>query len=210
MRWLGSWPFCFGAAAAQNLGLQLALGLTTNAPADLRVVQAGFPETVVEGARFAGRDLEYFPYYTLRLWYGGQTGWRYELELIHQKLYFTEAERGGEIVQQFNITDGLLFNVAYALEAAPVRVVPRLGLGVLVLHPETVVRDQAWGIDGDPRGYHLGGWGGQIALVLETSWRPSLYAEGKWALGYGRVQIAGGYAEGWFRSLHTTWGLGWP
>ncbi len=174
MRWPGFWPFCFGATAAQSLGLQLALGLTTNAPVDLRVEQAGFLEMVVEGAR---------------------------------------AERGGEIVQQFNITDGfndVLFNLAYALEAAPVRVVPRLGLGVLVLHPETVVRDQAWGIDGDPRGYHLGGWGGQIALALETSWRPSFYAEGKWALGYGRVQIAGGYVEGWFRSLHGTWGLGWP
>ncbi len=173
MRWLGFWPFCFGATAAQSLGLQLALGLTTNAPVDLRVEQAGFPER--GGAGRAGRG-------------------------------------DSSAVQHYRWFQLCAFQSGLCPRGGTVRVVPRLGLGVLVLHPETVVRDQAWGIDGDPRGYHLGGWGGQIALALETSRRPSLYAEGKgkWALGYGRVQIARGYAEGWFRSLHGTLGLGWP
>ncbi|GIW33570.1 hypothetical protein [Meiothermus sp.] len=202
-----------GTAVAQSLGLQISLGLTSNAPTDLRVVQRGYPSTVVEGVRFEGRDLEGFPYYTVRLWYGERVGLRYELELIHQKLYFAAAESNRGIFEQFNVTDGfnyVLFNLAYALEAGPLRVVPRVGLGALVVHPETVVRGQGWGVDGDPRWYHLGGLGGQWAVGLEAPWVVTPGLEGKLTIGYSRLNIAGGYAEGWFRSLHGTFGLGWP
>lgn len=58
------------------------------------------------GARFEGSDLEGFPYYTLRLWYGERVGLQYALELIHQKLYFAGAERSGRILGRFNVTDG--------------------------------------------------------------------------------------------------------
>lgn len=202
-----------GFGVAQSLGIQIALGFTTSAPTDLRVVQQGFPDAVVEGARFEGHDLEGFPYYTLRLWYGNPGGPRYELELIHQKLYFAGAERNGQVFDRFNVTDGfnyVLFNLAYALEAGPVRVVPRVGLGVIVPHPETIVRGLAWGTDGDPRFYHLGGVGGQLGLGLEAPVGVTPSLEGKFTLGFSRIQIAQGYAEGWFRSLHGTFGLGWP
>ncbi|GIW25877.1 hypothetical protein [Meiothermus sp.] len=213
MRGCGVLLVLLGSVQAQSVGLQIALGFTSSAPTDLRVVQQGFPDTVVGGARFEGRDLEGFPYYTLRLWYGERGGLRFELELIHQKLYFAGAERNGAIFEQFKVTDGfnyLLFNLAYALEAGPLRVVPRVGLGVIVPHPETVVRGLAWGIDGDPRWYHLGGLGGQLALGLEAPWAVTPGLEGKFTLGYSRLNIAGGYTEGWFRSLHGTFGLGWP
>lgn len=202
-----------GTTMAQSLGLQIALGFTRNAPTDLRVEQQGFPSTVVEETRFEGRDLEGFPYYTVRLWYGERAGLRFELELIHQKLYFAGAERNGGIFEQFNVTDGfnyVLFNLAYALEAGPLRVIPRAGLGALVVHPETVVRGQGWGVDGDPHWYHLGGLGGQWAVGLEAPGVVTPGLEGKLTLGYSRLNIAGGYAEGWFRSLHGTFGLGWP
>ncbi len=202
-----------GFGMAQSLGIQIALGFTANAPTDLQVVQQGFPDAVVEGTRFEGRDLEGFPYYTVRLWYGDPNGLRYELELIHQKLYFAGAGRNRQILNQFNVTDGfnyILFNLAYALEAGPVRVVPRVGLGVIVPHPETIVRGLAWGIDGDPRWYHFGGFGGQLALGLEVPWWVTPNLEGKLTLGFSRINIAQGYAEGWFRSLHGTFGLGWP
>ncbi len=202
-----------GLGMAQSLGIQIALGFTANQPTDLRVVQKGFPDTVVGSARFEGRDLEGFPYYTVRLWYGDPAGLRYELELIHQKLYFAGAERNEQILDQFNVTDGfnyMLFNLAYGLEAGPLRVVPRVGLGLIVPHPETVVRGLAWGVDGDPRWYHLGGLGGQLGLGLEAPWVVSPGLEARFTLGFSRIQIAQGYAEGWFRSLHGTFGLGWP
>ena len=103
-----------------------------------------------------------------------------------------------------------LINLAYALEAGPVRVVPRVGLGGIVPHPETVVRGLAWGIDGDPRWFHWGGLGGQLAVGLEAPWIVAPSLEGKLTLGFSRIRIAQGYVEGWFRSLHGTFGLGWP
>jgi len=189
----------------------VAIGLTFNAPVELRVVQRGYPEVYVEGARFEGRDLEPFPYYAARLWVGSPTGLRYELELVHQKLYWLGGP-GGEVVQQLNATDGfnyLLLNLAYGEGLGGLRLVPRLGLGVVVPHPETEVRNQAWGVDGDPRFYHLGGIGGQLALGVEFPGLPAALLEAKLTLSQSRLQIAQGYAEGFFRTLHVLFGLGY-
>ncbi|RDI96320.1 hypothetical protein DV704_00385 [Meiothermus sp. QL-1] len=200
-----------GLVHAQVWGLQMALGLTLNPPVDLLVVQQGHPEAWVKGARFEGRDLEPFPYYTLRLWYGEPVGWRLELELIHQKLYFVEAEAGGEILQQLHVTDGfnyLPLNLAYGLDTGALRLWPRLGLGAVVPHPETVVRGQAWGVDGDPLYYHLGGVGGQVALGVGWPGWAGAFVEGKLTLGLSRLQIAEGYIWGHFRTLHLNLGFG--
>lgn len=201
-----------GLVFAQTVGIQLSLGLTWDQPTDLRVVQQGYPDTTVKNAQFVGRDLEWFPYYSVRVWYGSQVGWRYELELIHQKIFFDRAEENGDIFNQFRVTDGfnyLFFNVAYAFGAG-VRIVPRVGLGIIVPHPETTVRGKEWGIDGDARYYHFGGFGAQVAVGLEAPWVVGPKAEGKFTLAYSRLNIADGFAEGWFKTFHATFGLGYP
>ncbi|MCS7059297.1 MAG: hypothetical protein NZ849_09675 [Meiothermus sp.] len=198
-----------GTAAAQSWGFQVALGLTLNAPVELRVVQQGYP-VHVEEAHFEGRDFEPFPYYAARLWVGNPAGLRYELELIHQKLYWVGD--GSGVVQQLNATDGfnyLLLNLAYGSGLEGLRLVPRLGLGVVIPHPESVVRNQAWGVDGDPRFYHLGGIGGQLALGVEIPSQPTALLEAKLTLSHSRLQIAEGYAEGFFKTLHALFGLGY-
>jgi hypothetical protein len=194
------------------VGLEVTLGLTWNAPSDLRVVQRGYPDTPVQNTRFEGRDLEWFPYYTARLWYGSTVGWRYELELIHQKLYLSGSGENGEILDHFQSSDGfnyLLFNLAYAVDVG-VRLVPRFGLGVIIAHPETTVRGRSLGTDGDPSGYQFSGWGAQVAVGLEPPWILGPRLEGKFTLGYSRLNIADGYAEGWFKAFHTPLGLGYP
>lgn len=193
---------------AQSGGIQFSLGLTWNTPTNLRVVQKGYPDTVVKKAQFTGKDLEWFPYYTLRLWYGNPAGLRYELELIHQKLIFTQAEENGDILNRFQVTDGfnyLLFNLAYALDAG-VRVVSRVGFGVIIPHPQTVVRGKEWGIDGDPNGYHFGGFGAQIAVSLEHPFWATPTLEAKFTLAQSRLNIADGYAEGFFSTFHINFG----
>lgn len=213
MRWFALWAALSGTGLAQSAGIVFSLGLTWNAPTDLRVVQQGYSDTVVKNAQFVGKDLEWFPYYTLRLWYGNPDGLRYELELIHQKLYFASAEANGDIFDHFQVTDGfnyLLFNLAYALDVgdAGIRVVPRFGIGVIIPHPETVVRGQEWGIDGDPHWYHFGGYGAQVAVGLEAPFWATPTLEARFTIANSRLNIAGGYAEGIFSSFHANFGGG--
>lgn len=59
-------------------------------------------------------------------------------------------------------------------------------------------------------GSSFGRPGGQWAVGLEAPGVVTPGLEGKHTIGYSRLHIAGGYAEGWFRSLHGTFGLGWP
>jgi hypothetical protein len=210
-RWLLPLVVLFSTmASAQSGGVVFSLGLTWSAPTDLKVVQQGYPDTVVKNAGFVGKGLEWFPYYTLRLWYGDVVGLRYELELIHQKLFFTGAEQNGEIFDRFQVTDGfnyLLFNLAYAF-GGPVHVVPRVGVGVMIPHPETVVRGKEWGIDGDPNWYHFGGFGAQVGVGLEANFWASPVVEAKFTIAQSRLNIAGGYAEGLFSTLHADFGGG--
>ena len=70
--------------------------------------------------------------------------------------------------------------LAYALEAGPLWVVPRVGLS------------------------------GLLAVGLEAPGVVTAGLKGKLIIGFGRHNIAGACAEGWFRSLRETFGLGCP
>ncbi|RIH81410.1 hypothetical protein Mterra_03178 [Calidithermus terrae] len=201
----------FSPALAQ--GITFYLGFSLPSPADLRVVQEGHPETTVRQARFESRDFGYPIYYGVRAWWGDPNGLRYELELIHQKLYFAGAEENGELFERFQVTDGfnlLTFNLAYALPAGPVRAVGRLGAGIALPHPETVVRGRAYGVDGDPLYYHFGGLAFQGGLGLEAPFGGfAAQLEGKFTFSHSRVQIAGGFVEGDFSTWHAVFGGGY-
>lgn len=85
----------------------------------------------------------------MRVRYGGAAGLGYELELIHHKLYFERAAENAGILDRFTATDGfnyLLFNLAYPLVYDPLRVVGRVGAGLILPTPRPgcVGRPTAW------------------------------------------------------------------
>lgn len=201
----------FSPALAQ--GITFYLGFSFPSPTDLQVVQEGYPQTTVPQARFESRDFTYPIYYGVRVWWGEAEGLRYELELIHQKLYFAGAQENGDLFDFFWVTDGfnlLTFNLAYALPVGLTRVVGRAGAGIVVAHPETIVRGKAYGVDGDPLYYHFGGLGFQTALALEVpAGGFAATTEGKFTFSHSRIQIAGGFVEGNFSTWHAVFGGGY-
>ncbi len=214
-RWMVLMGVLWGLAGAQGFGFVYYMGFTWTPPTDLRVVQQGHPDTVVRGAEFSGRDLTYPWYYGVRVWYGEAAGLRYELELIHHKLYFERAAENADILDRFTATDGfnyLLFNLAYPLIYDPLRVVGRVGAGLMLPHPETEVRGQAYGVDGDWRYYQFGGFGAQVGISVEPVGRGPVgltgNLEGKFTIASSRFTIAEGYAQGLFMTLHGVLGVG--
>lgn len=205
----------WGLAFAQGFGFVYYMGFTWTSPTDLTVVQQGYPDTVVRGAEFSGRDFTYPWYYGVRLWYGEAAGLRYELELIHHKLYFEGAAENAGILNRFTSTDGfnyLLFNLAYPLINSSLRVVGRVGAGVMLPHPETEVRGQAYGVDGDWHYYQFGGFGAQVGVSVEPVGSGPIgltgNLEGKFTIASSKFTIAEGYAQGFFMTLHGVFGLG--
>lgn len=201
----------FSPALAQ--GITFYLGFSFPSPTDLRVVQEGYPEASLKQARFSGQDFRYPIYYGVRAWWGDPNGLRFELELIHQKLYFESAQENAELFDFFWVTDGfnlLTFNLAYALPAGAVRLVGRAGAGIAIAHPETIVRGKAYGVDGDPLYYHFGGLGFQGGVALEVpAGGFAATTEGKFTFSHSRIQIAGGFVEGDFSTWHAVFGGGY-
>ncbi|PZA08100.1 MULTISPECIES: hypothetical protein [unclassified Meiothermus] len=214
-RWAILLGTLLGSALGQGFGFVYYMGFTWTLPTDLTVVQRGYPDAVVKGAEFSGRDFTYPWYYGVRLWYGEAAGLRYELELIHHKLYFEGAVENADLFERFTVTDGfnyLLFNLAYPLSDGPLRAVGRVGVGVMLPHPETEVRGQAYGVDGDWRYYQFGGFGAQVGVSVEPVGSGPIgltgNLEGKLTLASSRFTIANGYAQGFFFSLHGVLGVG--
>jgi hypothetical protein len=202
-----------GLAMAQ--GVQVYLGWSYTFPTNLEVVQQGHPNTTVQQAEFATRSFTDPLYYGVRVWWGEARGLRAEIELIHQKLYFEKAAQNGDVLNRFQVTDGLnllLFNVAYALDTGPVFPVARIGAGLAIPHPETIVRGKDFGVDGDPLYYHFGGFALQAGLEGQARWPGvgivgSIEAKYTWAAT--RFQIADGFAYGEFSTLHAVVGGGY-
>ena len=196
-------------------GMQVYLGWSYTFPTNLEVVQQGHPNTTVQQAEFATKSFADPIYYGVRLWWGEARGLRVELELIHQKLYFESAARNGDILNRFQVTDGLnllLFNIAYALDTGPIFPIARLGAGLVIPHPETIVRGKEFGIDGDPLYYHFGGFGFQTAVEGQVRW-PGVgitgSVEAKYTWAATRFQIADGFSYGEFSTLHAVFGGGY-
>lgn len=92
-------------------------------------------------------------YYSLRIRWGG-----HEIEFIHDKVYLAEDTPN---IQDFSISDGynfLLYNVPE--KWGPVEV--RIGMGIIIAHPEGTVDGYNIGSLGSPS-WRVGGLGGQLA-----------------------------------------------
>jgi hypothetical protein len=215
-RFLALMVLAVGSANAMGTGISFYLGYNWALPTNLLVKQEGYPDTLVEAAHFDTHPFDSPIYYGTRIWYGPEEGTRAEVELIHSKLYFDGAESGGEVFDRFTATDGfnfLLFNLAYFEEAGDGEFGVRAGVGPMIPHPESSVRGQVWGQDGNPAFFHLGGIGAQVGasynFLVDTPDHWPLGIEAKWTYADSHLNISGGQVEGIFNSFHLTFGPGY-
>ncbi len=134
---------------AITLRLDLQGGTALNLLTPLTVWQEGYPELKFT-AHYSVKPLEESPYYSWRIarW-KGKRAW--ELELVHFKLYLDNPPPQ---IQCFQITHGynlLTVNRAWDRE----KYILRAGAGLVIIHPETIVRGKELPWNRSPGGFHL-------------------------------------------------------
>lgn len=180
-------------------------GTAWNAPLPLTIYQKDQPRIRIENAQWETRPLYESPYYAVRFDNG-----RWGVELIHHKLYLVSEHPD---IQQFWISHGYnMILVELLTKRPPVTII--YGLGPVVTHPETIVRDKELS---DPphagislEGYYLSGVSAHAAAAYRapviTPWL-SLLAEGKVTAAWARVPVADGYADVPNVAVHGLLGL---
>jgi hypothetical protein len=179
--------------------IELAGGTAVSAPTPLTIRQRGAPDVRLT-ARYDTRPWHASPYYAYRVarWAGARA---WEAELVHHKLYLHDPPTE---VQHFEVSHGYnLITLNHARRAGSR--VTRVGVGVVVVRPESTIRGRA-----GPPGYHVGGVTAQLAaarrVALGRGWLASI--EGKGTASYARAPIAGGSAAVPNAALHVLLGVG--
>jgi hypothetical protein len=183
------------------------LGTALNVPTPLTIIQNNHPEITLT-ARYKEHTFEGFPYYDLRIGHwSGKRAW--ELELIHHKIYLDNPPSD---VQNFSISDGfnlLVINRAWETK----RFIWRLGAGVVITHPESMVRGKVFAENKGmfSEGFYISGPTIQGALEKRVFLWKGLFAvlEGKVTASFVRVPIVDGHADVPNVAVHVLVGLGY-
>jgi len=195
------------AQGGAGWSIEVLTGAAHNFALDLTVRQSGLEELSLTG-RFETRPFEDAPYYAVRLarW-GDRSGW--ELELLHHKLYLSEPTPE---VERFDVSHG--FNVVSLIRTWRVGGwAIRTGGGIVVAHPETVVRGRAspgtGGLFG--RGYFVTGPAAQLGAGRRLRLGGGLFlgAEGAFTAARAHVPVVDGEASVPNVAVHVRVGLGW-
>lgn len=190
----------------QGLTAEVFAGTSWSLPSPLRVVQSGEAPIRIN-ARYHTRPWHGSPYYAYRVGYQ-----KWSAELVHHKLYLQNPPPE---IQHFEVSHG--YNLAMVSRSLPFVSNPgilRIGLGMVIGHPEGRIRGKAINpvrslLGG---GYHISGICLQAAvgppLGLAEHWffRPEIKLTAAWA----RMPLAGGGTITVPNiALHTLFGLGY-
>jgi hypothetical protein len=193
-------------AFAQGLTGEVFAGTAWSLPLALRIEQAGEPPIHFK-ARYSTRPWRGSPYYAYRLGYR-----HWSAELVHHKLYL---ENPPPEIEHFEVSHG--YNLALlsrALPASDSRPIFRIGLGLVIGHPEGRIRGKAINpvrslLGG---GYHISGLcfqaaaGPQLRVTEHWFFRPEFKFTAAWA----RMPLAGGGVSRVPNiALHTLLGFGY-
>jgi hypothetical protein len=194
------------AVGDERLEVAGFLGASTSFGNGVDLSQAGHP-TIHASGTYASRSFEFPLYYAVRFsWL--RDALHVELQLVHHKLLLIDPPAE---VQQFEISHGFnLLTVNYVSHALPVDL--RLGVGVVLAHPESIVRGQVGpeggGVFGS--GYHLTGPAFVLGSGRAFSVAPRLVLlpEVFLSAARARVSVAGGEASLFDVALHGLLGVG--
>lgn len=159
------------ASASFAAGVDLFLGTSFHNAVPVQIGQYQIKDPKWETRPFS--DAKYF---SVRIRWEG-----HEIEFLHDKVYLAEDTAG---IKDFSISDGynfLLYNLPK--EVGPLEV--RLGLGIVVAHPEGTIDGKNIGSLGSPS-WRVGGLGGQLAVgYRQNLWKGfSWMAEAKLTTGF--------------------------
>lgn len=193
---------------AQNgWSIEVAGGFALNAPTRLTIRQTGQPDLRI-AARYASRSFASPIYYALRVGRWARGG-AWEIEFIHHKLYLRNPPAE---VQQFEVSHG--FNIITVNRALPIgRAVWRPGVGMVLAHPESMIRGRAFDTGGGLLGwgYYVAGPAAQLAVARRFGVADRLFvsAEGKVTAAYARVPVQDGRATLTNVAFHALLGVGY-
>jgi len=146
------------------------------------------------------------PYYSLRLGYWkGSRAWEFETHHHLVTLVDGPPEVGG-----FQITHGYNLNTlnrAWLVGGF----IGRIGAGVVITHPESVVRGKTFSGEGFSGGFYLSGVCGQVSLEKRLALWGGLFVslEGRFTAAWAKVPIADGEATVPNYAIHGLAGLGY-
>ena len=197
-----------GAQAAEtSWSAEYFGGSAYNFTTPLGIYQDGM-ENIGVNAEYATRPFHGSPYYSARIgqWHGNR-GW--EWELIHHKLFLKNPPRD---VQHFEISHG--YNLLTTNRVWERRgLLLRLGAGLVVTHPETLVRGEQYPMDQGffGTGLFLSGLTAQAAIGKRLYlWKGLFLAlEGKLTAAYAIIPVADGLATVPNLAVHGLFGLGY-
>jgi len=219
LAWAASAPAAHGAVFRD---IAFYTGGSITAPTSVVIDQEGHGTTTIQDVRFLNKPFVPPPYYGVRVrWDWPSPMSRLdrvgtEFEFVHFKIYYESGDDPDGVIQRFDATDGL--NLFYVNAVGSVGLQEgfllsgRVGVGPVVSHPETEIRNQKKGSDGDWRGYEYSGitWQAGVALEKSLAWpaRGSrAFLEYKFTAADPKIGIAGGSATTSVRAHHFV--VGW-
>jgi hypothetical protein len=192
--------------AQTRWSFELHGGEVYNLPLPLTIRQQGYPDIKLT-AHYSSEPL-ILPLYADSRLIRWQNGKSWELEFLHHKLYLdnTTAE-----IQKFSISHGfnmIMVNRGFNRKAYQYRA----GVGIVLTHPESVIRGQAFGDatnDWD-LGYFISGPVANLSVGKQFRLNNRFYmnAEAKTTLAYINVEVADGNAEVINIAFHLVLGIG--
>lgn len=210
------------AYSSNNWYVELQTGNSAKVPNNLIVEQNGYETVIVRNARYETRPWSNTNgllgltenYYSARIGFSPDERWSYEVELLHDKVYYVSGQDSG-IIDHFEITDGLnsLFgNLAYSEKHGDFEAVFRVGVGAAIPNPATVIRGKASGTRnhlGEGSRYYLAGISGQVTTQLRYFLTSSfgLSTELRYVVTYLNLPINDGRVNAWFHGPHVNFGV---
>lgn len=225
-----------GSAAQAKFTIEVHFGTSSTATSILEISQAGYPDVVIPGVRYETRawlpvtslPLVTQNYYSARLGYylkpaiSNKPDLGFELELLHDKVYYVSGHDPDHVVQHFELSDGvnyLMLNgvVRYPFEVSPAyprgrtQILARAGAGPVVSAPASTIRGQGQGHDlhGTGQAYELAGFGFQVAAQARQFLLPWLAFsfETKYTYSSPSQSIADGMSRTYLPTMHVNFGL---
>lgn len=196
------------AAFAGGWNFEAYTGAPVNLSTPLSIEQSGQP-TLRTSARYETRPFEFPWYYHVHVGYwSGKAEWA--VELTHHKIFLTNPPGG---VSAFAASHGYnLFTVNRGFEL-PFDIWVRLGLGVVISHPESTVRGQALGENGGfwGLGYYLSGATATAAIQKRVFILGGFFvaATGMLSASYAVLPVVDGHARAPNIALHGLLGVGY-
>jgi len=201
------------AHAKGALSFEVFAGEQFNIPTPLVIKQKGEETIRVSSAEYQSDAWTWpdSPYYAWRI-----GSWKkdraWELQLVHEKITLKNEP---EEVQHFEISHGynlITINRARKLPKHP-DVIWRVGGGIVLTHPETIVRNREKGYgEGFPHGFYVSGPTAMIAIGKRFDMGRKFFfvAEAMLTASYAtHVPIADGHAEVPNMALHGLLGIGY-